>query len=82
MWRQVLACRDEENEPCSAAAEEGFQVVSRRLAHKLCDLCRASTIFTDANQMAACLRAIGDDLEIQVFKAADETMRLRDDYDS
>ena len=49
---------------------------------KLCDLCRASIMFTDVDQMAACLRAIGDYPEIQVIKAADEKMRLRDDYDS
>jgi hypothetical protein len=50
---------------------------------RLSDLCRSSLVFDTIPQMAACLRAIGNDPEVVVVPAANEAkMRLRKDFDA
>jgi hypothetical protein len=50
---------------------------------KLCDLCRASIVFTSIADLEKYLRAMGDDSELEIVKAPDDTkMRLRENFDA
>ena len=49
---------------------------------KLCDLVRCSLTFGDLDDLAACLRAIGQDPELEVVRVGDDKMRLRDGFDA
>jgi hypothetical protein len=49
---------------------------------KLCDLVRCSLTFGDLDDLAACLRAIGQDTELEVVRVGDDKMRLRDGFDA
>ena len=49
---------------------------------RLADLCRTSLVFASIPQMEACLRAIGADTELEVVRAGDDKMRLREGFDA
>jgi hypothetical protein len=49
---------------------------------RLSDLCRSSLVFETVPQMAACLRAIGNDDELKVVPSNEIKMRLREDFDA
>ena len=49
---------------------------------KLCDLCRASLVFDSISKMEACLLAIGDDGDLDVVRAHESKMRLRESFNA
>ena len=66
------------------AEARAFQKLNRTYHgewRRLCDLCRGSLEFETVGAMEACLRAIGADAELQVVKAGDDKMRLREGFE-
>jgi hypothetical protein len=46
------------------------------------DLCRASLVFNSISKMEACLLAIGDDGDLDVVRAHESKMRLRESFNA
>jgi len=75
-----------EHHPCGVKAEaRALQKVFRSYKgdwRRLGDLCRTSLVFEAIAPLEACLRAIGADAELEVVRAGDEKMRLREGFDA
>ena len=82
----VCAAHGGEHHACGVKGEtRALQKVFRSYRgdwRRLGDLCRTSLVFETIPQIEACLRAIGTDAELQVVRAGDVKMRLREGFDA
>jgi hypothetical protein len=82
----VCAAHGGEHHACGVKGEaRALQKVFRSYRgdwRRLGDLCRTSLVFDAIPQLEACLRAISADTELEVVKAGDAKMRLREGYDA
>jgi len=82
----VCVAHGGEHHACGVKAEaRALQKVFRSYQgdwRRLGDLCRTSLVFDAIPQLEACLRAISADTELEVVKAGDAKMRLREGFNA